>query len=63
MGTLKNIETRRTSDRWRDVVFIAGAILLTALSIGAVTSKAAGKVSNTWSVQVIESAPEVMAQR
>lgn len=63
MGNLKNIEARRTSDRWRDVVFIAGAVLLTALSIGAVTSKAAGKASDTWRVQVIESPPEIMATR
>ncbi len=55
MGNLNLIARRHGWDRWRDLAFIAGAILLTALSIGAVTSKAAGKASNNWTVQVIES--------
>jgi len=60
MGTnLKNIETRHGRDRFRDVFFIAAAVLLTALSIGAVTSKAAGSAKSEWTVQVIESNFEV----
>ena len=59
-SSLQQIEFRRTRDRWRDVVFIAGALLLTALSIGAVTSQAVGKASSNWSVRVIESAPEIV---
>ena len=59
-NNLNQIVTRRGLDRWRDVAFIVGAVLLTALSIGAVTSKAAGKASNQWTVQVIESNFEVV---
>ena len=42
MGNLKEIEQRHGGDRWRDAGFIAAALLLTALAIGSVTSKAAG---------------------
>jgi len=59
MGKLQQIEARRGADRWRDVVFIGAAVILTALSVGAVTSQAVGKASNNWSVQVIESNFEV----
>ncbi len=54
MGNLNQIADRRGRDRWKDLLFIGTAVLLTALSIGAVTSKAAGSASNEWSVQVIE---------
>lgn len=60
MGTnLKQIEARRGRDRWRDVFFIGVAVLLTAVSIGAVTSKGVGNAKPEWTVQVIESNFEV----
>jgi len=43
MSNLKEIAVRHGRDRWKDAVFICAAVLLTALSIGSVTSKAAGK--------------------
>jgi hypothetical protein len=53
MGNLNEIEHRHGRDRWKDAVFILAAVLLTALSIGSVTSKAAGKPSNhQWDVTV-----------
>ena len=49
----KNIEQRHRRDGWKDALFIGVAVLLTALSIGAVTSKAAGKpTEHNWSVKV-----------
>ena len=42
MGNFKEIAHRHDRDRWKDAVFIVAAVLLTALSIGSVTSKAAG---------------------
>jgi hypothetical protein len=60
MSRLEQIEQRHGRDRWKDAVFIAGAVLLTALSIGSVTSKAQGKApQHTWSLTVLESTPEV----
>lgn len=60
MSTLKEIAQRHGRDRWRDALFIGAAVLLTALSIGSVTSKAAGSVSEpVWSVSVIESPVEI----
>ena len=60
MGNLKEIETRHGRDRWKDAVFIVAAVVLTALSIGSVTSKAAGKpVDHQWKVTVIESNLEI----
>jgi hypothetical protein len=60
MGNLKDITNRHGQDRWKDAVFIVAAVLLTALSIGSVTSKAAGKASShQWKLSVIESAPEI----
>ena len=59
MSNLKEIETRHGRDNWRDDVFILAAVLLTALSIGSVTSQAAGKPHDrNWSVTVIEN-PEL----
>jgi hypothetical protein len=55
MSNLKQIENRHGRDRWKDLVFIAAAVLLTALSIGATTSKAVGSASeHQWSVQVVD---------
>jgi hypothetical protein len=53
--SLKEIEVRHLWDRWKDASFIAVAVLLTALSIGAVTSQAVGKsISREWSVMAID---------
>jgi hypothetical protein len=60
MGNLQQIELRHRSDRWRDIVFVVGAALLTALSLGAVTSKAAGSVAEReWTLTVLVGAIEV----
>jgi hypothetical protein len=64
MNRLDEIETRHGRDRWKDAVFILGAVLLTALSIGSVTSKARGPSSTTsWSLTVLESNLQVGATR
>ena len=42
MSNLEDIPKRHCNDRWKDAIFIGLAVLLTALSIGSVTSKAAG---------------------
>ncbi len=53
MSDLKEIEVRHGRDRWKDAIFIAGAVLLTALSIGSVTSKAAPKApQHSWELNV-----------
>jgi hypothetical protein len=60
MSNLTQIERRHGKDRWKDAGFIAVAALLIAISIGAVTSKAAGKpIKHTWTVTVIESPVEI----
>lgn len=54
-SNLGQIETRHGRDRWKDALFIGLAVLLTAISIGSVTSKAAGKpVEQAWSVKVVD---------
>ena len=60
MSHLNEIEARHRPDRKRDIIFIVGAVLLTALSIGSLTSGAAGSVSeHAWTLQVVESSLEV----
>jgi len=60
MGNLQQIEQRHRPDRRRDIIFVAAAILLTALSIGALTSKAVGSVStHEWTLTVLEGNLEV----
>jgi len=60
MSNLDQIEERHRPDRRRDLIFLAGAALLTALSIGSLTSKAAGSVSQRqWTLTVLESTIEV----
>jgi len=61
MSNLKDTITRRHGrDRWKDAMFIGLALLLTALSIGSVTSKAAGKTTDhAWSLSVVESNLEI----
>lgn len=60
MSNLKEIEQRHGRDRWKDALFIAAALLLTALSIGSVTAKAAGTTTqHQWEVAMYES-PELL---
>ena len=55
MSHLRQIEARHGRDGWRDVAFIAAAVMLTALAIGATTSKAVGKPSeHVWSITVVD---------
>ena len=55
MSHQNQIKTRHGGDRWKDAVFIGAAVLLTALAIGATTSKNVGKpVEHSWSVQVVD---------
>ena len=55
MNHLSQIKVRHGRDGWRDLAFIAAAVMLTALAIGATTSKAVGKPSeHTWSVTVVD---------
>jgi hypothetical protein len=55
MGHLNQIEIRHVRDRWKDIIFIGAAVLLTALAIGATTSKGVGKpIEHTWSVQLTD---------
>jgi hypothetical protein len=60
MSNLNEIQNRHGRDRWKDAIFILAAVLLTAVSIGSVTSKAAGKPKQ-WQgqVTVIESDLEI----
>lgn len=60
MRNLHLIAQRHRPDRWSDMIFLAGAALLAALSLGSVTSRAAGTVSpHEWTVTVLESNLEV----
>jgi len=60
MSNLQRIEQRHRPDRWRDIIFVLSAALLAALSIGSLTSKAAGSVSeHKWTLTVLESNVEV----
>ena len=60
MSTLKEIAHRHGRDRWKDALFIGAALLLTALSVGSLTSKTAGSGSAKWTVTVVETAPEIV---
>ncbi len=61
MSTLHLIAQRHRPDRWSDMIFLAGAVLLVALSLGSLTSRAAGSVSpRQWTVTVLESNLEVL---
>ena len=60
MSNLNEIENRHGRDRWKDAIFIVAAVVLTALSIGSVTSKAAGRPSeHQWQLTVTETQPEI----
>jgi hypothetical protein len=60
MKSLGQIQRRHGKDRWKDAGFILIAALLIAVSVGAVTSKAAGKPSKHWILTVVESPVEIM---
>jgi len=61
MSHLEQIKTRHGWDRWKDAIFIGGAVLLTALSIGLTTSVMVGKADPpSWTVKVIESNLEIV---
>jgi hypothetical protein len=60
MSHLNQIAERHRPDRRKDIIFVVGALLLTALSIGSLTSSAAGSVADRpWTVTVIESGLEI----
>jgi hypothetical protein len=60
MTHLNQIASRHRPDRWTDIIFIVGAVLLTALSIGSLTTKARGPVTDRpWTLTVLESNLEV----
>ena len=60
MSNLHLIAQRHRPDRWSDMIFLAGAVLLMALSLGSLTSRAVGSVSpRKWTVTVLESNLEV----
>jgi hypothetical protein len=54
---LNGIKQRHLWDRWKDATFIGLAVLITALSLGSVTSKARGSVTTdtAWSVTLQDS--------
>lgn len=55
MSNLNEIEQRHGRDGWKDAIFVVLAVVLTALSIGSVTSKAAGHPhQHQWQLSVIE---------
>jgi hypothetical protein len=59
MSNLNGIKERHILDHWKDAIFIALAVILTALSVGSVTSKAAGHPApHQWSLTVVEN-PEL----
>lgn len=59
MNNLNEIEQRHERDGWKDAVFVVLAVVLTALSIGSVTAKSAGRAhEHQWSVTMIEN-PEL----
>ncbi len=60
MSNLNEIAHRHGRDRWKDALFIGAALLLTALSIGSVTTKAAGSTKQAkWHVEVSYSDLEI----
>ncbi|HEU0034094.1 MAG TPA: hypothetical protein VFQ53_25880 [Kofleriaceae bacterium] len=64
MSNLSQIASRHGRDRWKDAVFIAAAVLLTALSIGATTSKGVGKPNeHEWKTSMVDPDTNVEIQR
>jgi len=63
MSNLQVIAHRHRWNRWKDALFIGAALLMTTVALGSVTSRAAGKApSHAWSVTVIESNVEPVAE-
>jgi hypothetical protein len=59
MSNLNEIKERHGRDRWKDALFIALAVALTAISIGSVTARVAGHpTEHQWSLSVVEN-PEL----
>ena len=60
MSNLKDtIKNRHGRDRWKDAMFIAGALLMTALAVGSVTKKAQGHTTaHQYTLTVVEN-PEL----
>lgn len=55
MSNLDKIATRHGQDRWKDAGFVVAALLLVALSIGAMTSQGAGTgFDRIWTVTVVD---------
>ena len=60
MTNLTQIERRHRRDRLKDAGFVLIAGMLIALSVGAVSSMAAGKpIRHMWSLTVVESPVEI----
>jgi hypothetical protein len=55
--SVMEMKKRHKSDRWRDAAFIGLAVVITALLLGSVTSKAKGssKTDTNWSVKLQDS--------
>jgi hypothetical protein len=61
MSHLSEIAERHRPDHWRDIIFVVGALLLAALSVGSLTTKAAGPASERpWTLTVVETGFEVV---
>jgi hypothetical protein len=61
MSDLKDIEKRHGKDPLRDALFIIGALLLTAISIGSVTSKVAGHPQQKqWKLTVVDNPADLV---
>lgn len=68
MSHLQQIAQRHRPDRWTDLIFVVGAVLLTGLSIGGLTSShprdaaAASRAhhARAWTLVVVESNLEVV---
>lgn len=60
MSNLNEIQARHGWDRWKDALFIAAAVVMTALALGAVSSQAAGDPpTRHYELTVIESNVEI----
>jgi apolipoprotein N-acyltransferase len=60
MSNLSQIVNRHLRDHWKDALFIAGAVLLLAISIGSVTSKNAKEADKEWRVETVQGNVEVV---
>lgn len=59
MSNLTEIEHRHEGERWKDVLFIGFAVLLTSLSLGILTSQLVGKpLTYQWGVTVVDGADD-----